>query len=518
MPDLLSVLELAGLSITELTRAQKAAQDSNEPLPVVISRLGLMEDTVVVQAISQAYDLPRAPDVNRLSAPIDCSISPSFLRKHKLLPFGVEGSELLMGLIDPDNHVALSAAQFAEERKLRPHIMGFHSWRKAFDRLYPMDTEYSDQTHSKTWRKDAEGLADLTLDAPAVRLVETLMSEAVDSRASDLHIELKPEGGIVRFRVDGYLQPIHSLDRSVAEAIIARLKVLGGLDVANHRKAQDGRTTLSAHGRPIDVRLSVIPAAYGENAVVRLLDRTDISLDLGELGFSNSDVALIEAATRKPQGLFVVSGPTGSGKTTTLYAALNALRAEHRKIVTVEDPIEYFFDDIHQTQLDTAAELSFANTLRAFLRHDPDIILVGEIRDPETAKTAIQAALTGHMVMTTLHANDAASAPTRLLEMGVEPYLLAATLTAVTAQRLVRRTCLRCCGDGCTTCQDGYSGRLVIAETLRINDSDREIIQQGADPVRLRPSIEKSIKDDGLSKVAQNLTTKDEVLRVLELT
>ena len=299
---------------------------------------------------------------------------------------------------------------------------------------------------------------------------------------------------------------------------------------------------LSARGKPIDVRLSIIPSAYGEGAVIRLLNRADIKLDFAALGFSGPEITRIGDAIARPQGFYLVAGPTGGGKTTTLYAALNALRAPDRKIVTVEDPIEYFFEDIHQTGIDERAGLGFAATLRAFLRHDPDIVLVGEIRDPDTAKTAVQAALTGHMVLSTLHASNAASVPARLMEMGVEPYLIASTLTAASAQRLVRRLCAHCRtpanrpdeliararvsldagaifygpGAGCEQCTDGYQGRLVISETLVIGEAERELLKTRASLDVWQARVETPMLADGVIKAGSGLTSIAEVLRALE--
>lgn len=468
-----------------------------------------------------------------------------FLKHHRLLPIAQDASGLHVAQVDPSDGQGLAGLRFALDCDVIPSVIGFHAWRRSFDALYSDALEEADAStrgRGARWTDDVGEIRDLSLDAPAVRLVETLVAEAVDQRASDIHVERKPEGGLVRLRVDGRLRDIQRLSPGMADGLIARLKVLGDLDVADHRRAQDGRTALSARGRPVDVRLSIIPSAHGEGAVIRLLDRADVRLDLGALGFSDAEAGRLGQAVSRPQGLFLVSGPTGGGKTTTLYAAVNALRSPDRKIVTVEDPIEYFFEDVHQTQLDAAAGLGFADALRAFLRHDPDIILVGEIRDPDTAKTAVQAALTGHLVLSTIHANDAASVPVRLAEMGVDPYLLAATLTATSAQRLVRRLCPHCAtptdaprelleragrfdlidGDfrqpvGCDACGDGYHGRMVITETLVFEADVSDRLRENASLAQLREYIANPLLADGLEKAARGETSIDEVLRALEV-
>ena len=364
----------------------------------------------------------------------------------------------------------------------------------------------------------------------------------MSERASDIHVERTAAGGRVRFRVDGQLKDVGELSPALSEAVIARLKVLADLDVADHRRSQDGRTSLSARGRPIDARLSIIPSIHGEGVVIRLLDRADIQLDFDALGFRTSEIERIRTALKKPQGLVLVSGPTGGGKTTTLYAGLNMLRSPTTKTVTVEDPVEYAFEGVHQTQLDDAGGLGFGHALRAFLRHDPDVILVGEIRDPDTAKTAVQAALTGHLVLSTLHANDAASVPARLIEMGVEPYFLASTLTATSAQRLVRRLCPECAEPvdppvalltriglhlpaadfrtpkGCSACGDGYVGRMVMSETLMFTPEVAALVRERAPIEQLRGHVSEPLLVDGLAKAAAGLTSVDEVLRALEAT
>tara|TARA_R110002073_G_scaffold69054_6_gene171344 strand:- start:44049 stop:45686 length:1638 start_codon:yes stop_codon:yes gene_type:complete len=543
---ILAHLERAGLTAQAADRAAAGCEETGEPLPVVVSRLGLLSDDVVVAALSSAFGLAAVGDDDLPAAIVAPRLNPAFLKTHRALPLRADDTALDLAIVDPSDHEASAGAAFATGLSVRCHVIGFHTWRRAFDRLYDLGgvaDGKSARGRGARWTNDAGEIRDLSLDAPAVRLTESLVAEAVDLRASDIHLERKPEGGAVRFRIDGRLEERQRLSPGMMDGLIARLKILGDLDVADHRRAQDGRTALSARGRPIDVRLSIIPSAHGEGAVIRLLDRADVRLDFPDLGFRAPEIARIRTAIARPQGLFLVSGPTGGGKTTTLYAAVNALRSPDRKVVTVEDPIEYFFEDVHQTQLDAAAGLTFASALRAFLRYDPDIILVGEIRDPETAATAVQAALTGHLVLSTLHANDAASVPARLIEMGVEPYLLAATLTATSAQRLVRKLCPACSipadapkdllaraglpllpdanfrtTAGCSACHDGYKGRMVLSETLVFGDGAGTVVRDGAALDSLRGFVEEPLLVDGLIKASQGLISISEVLRALEAT
>ncbi|WP_339749000.1 GspE/PulE family protein [uncultured Maricaulis sp.] len=543
---MLDQLETAGLTSHAVIRARAAQEETGEPLPVVISRLGLLPDETVVETLAAVYGLSPVEPGELPGAALPLTVTAGFLKQHRCLPLSTEAGALILAVVDPTDHEAVAGVRFVTGLAVSCRVIGFHAWRRAFDDLYGEVASGQDgptRVGSARWTDDAGGIRDLSLDAPAVRLAESLMAEAAEMRASDIHIERKPEGGRVRFRIDGRLQDRQRLSPSMTDGLIVRLKVLGDLDVSDHRRAQDGRTALSARGRPIDARLSIIPSAHGESAVIRLLDRADVRLAFADLGFRTEEIAKIKAATSKPQGLFLVSGPTGGGKTTTLYAALNALRATDRKMVTVEDPIEYYFDDVHQTQLDLAADLSFANALRAFLRHDPDIILVGEIRDPDTARTAVQAALTGHLVLSTIHANDAASVALRLIEMGVEPYLLAATLTATTAQRLVRRLCPACAAPddaphalleanglamlatggfrravGCPACDGGYRGRMVVTETLVFEGEVAALTRDQAPASRLRDFIAEPLLVDGIIKASRGLTSVAEVLLRLEST
>ena len=544
-PMMLEALLKAGVSDEALSQAVMQCERTGENLPVVISRLALADDGAIVEALADAFAIPVLLESRVPSTPVLPDVFNSgFLRSRRILPIAVNEREIEIALVDPSSADALGGVIFATGKTPRPFLIGFDLWRRAYSALYEDGKAAEDgegRTLGARWTRAESGMEGLSLDAPAVQLVESLIGEAVRAGASDIHIERKPSAGLVRFRIDGRLRDMRRMPPGLTEQAISRLKVISDLDVSDHRRAQDGRTTISIGGRPVDIRLSIIPSAYGEGAVIRLLHRADIALDFERLGFSGPERNRISSALKRPQGFYLVAGPTGGGKTTTLYAALNTLRAPDRKIVTVEDPIEYFFEDVHQTGIDEKAGLGFASALRAFLRHDPDIVLVGEIRDSDTARTAVQASLTGHLVLSSIHASDAATVPARLKDMGVDLYLIASTLTAVTAQRLARRLCPECRepveesreiadrygvpfaehnhfheARGCSNCEDGYRGRVVISETLTVDDAVRDLIREDAGSDALRQHLETTMLHDGLDKARSGLTSLSEVLRVLE--
>lgn len=359
-------------------------------------------------------------------------------------------------------------------------------------------------------------------NSPAAARVDAILQHAVEAGASDIHLEPSDTALRVRFRVDGVLRDAPSHPAGLSARIISRFKVVGGLNVAESRRPQDGRIRLRVSGREIDLRISTLPTQPGESVVLRLLDAGATKLNLADLGLPSALTARFQQAIRRPNGLVLVTGPTGSGKTTTLYSALRELNVPSAKLLTIEDPVEYELEGIMQVPLNPAAGLTFAGALRAFLRHDPDIIMVGEIRDLETAQTAIQASLTGHLVLSTLHTNDAPAAVTRLFDMGVEPFLLASSLEAVLAQRLVRRTCPGCRGvrDACEQCGGiGYRGRTGIYELMGMSDELRELVAAGADLRSLQEAARRdglvTLREAGDELVAAGVTTADEVARFI---
>jgi general secretion pathway protein E len=387
-------------------------------------------------------------------------------------------------------------------------------------------------------------ILELTEEAPIIRLLNALMQQAVKERASDIHIEPYEKDLEVRIRVDGSLRKVLSPPKLIQDALISRVKIMARLDIAEKRLPQDGRIRLLIGGRDIDIRVSVVPTTHGERAVLRLLDRNQGLLSMKELGLGDEDREIVEKLLLKPNGLLLVTGPTGSGKTTTLYAALNRIHTEDRNIITIEDPVEYQLKGIGQIHVNAKVGLTFASGLRSILRQDPDVIMVGEIRDQETAEIAVQASLTGHLVLSTLHTNDAPSAIARLLEMGVEPYLAASSFMGALAQRLVRTICPHCKeeykpsksetayfevkpkllwhGTGCDKCNDsGYLGRLAIFELLTADDEVRQLISERAPAHKFKQLLAKkgmtTLRLDGMRKAALGLTTLEEVIRVTQV-
>ena len=364
-----------------------------------------------------------------------------------------------------------------------------------------------------------EDLLEASADAPIIRMLNALLMQAARDGASDIHIEPYERHSSVRFRIDGTLREVVQPNRALHAALISRLKIMADLDIAEKRLPQDGRISLRLGQRAIDVRVSTLPGAHGERAVLRLLDKSLSRLTLASVGMKGATLQRLEQLIAQPHGIVLVTGPTGSGKTTTLYAALQQLDAAHFNIMTVEDPIEYELSGIGQTQVNAKIDLDFAKALRAILRQDPDIIMIGEIRDKETAQIAIQASLTGHLVLATLHTNDAVSAVTRLTDMGVEPFLLSSSLLGVLAQRLVRKICTACQGSGCTDCgHTGYQGRTGIFELLSVDDTLRERIHSRAAESELLSVAKRqgmtSMREDGEHLVAQGITSAQELLRV----
>ena len=364
-----------------------------------------------------------------------------------------------------------------------------------------------------------EDLLETSDDAPIIRMLNALLTQAARDGASDIHIEPYERHSSVRFRVDGTLREVVQPNRALHAALISRLKIMAELDIAERRMPQDGRISLRIGTRAVDVRVSTLPSAHGERAVLRLLDKSEGRLSLEALGMQGDVLSRFTRLVAQPHGIILVTGPTGSGKTTTLYAALSRLDAAHSNIMTVEDPIEYELPGVGQTQVNARIDLTFAKALRAILRQDPDVIMIGEIRDFETAQIAIQASLTGHLVLATLHTNDATSAVTRLTDMGVEPFLLSSSLLGVLAQRLVRKLCRSCQGAGCASCgQTGYAGRSGVFELLVTDDAIRAQIHSRASEADIRAAALAGgmclMRDDGERLVAAGLTSREELLRV----
>jgi general secretion pathway protein E len=452
----------------------------------------------------------------------------AYAERHLVLPLERTDAGLAVALPDPPDLAVLDDLRFLYETPIWPVFVPEAALRAAIDRAYDATRSMAD-TIDAIEASDAAGLSEALEEppdlletgeeAPVIRLVNALLFEAVRAGASDIHVEPGERALVVRFRLDGVLQPVLSPSRRFQAAIAARVKIMARLDIGERRLPQDGRFSVRIGSRFLDVRVSVVPTAFGERVVLRLLDRATTARDLSSLGFEEAVTAPFGRLLAASHGLVLVTGPTGSGKTTTLYAALAHVGPAERNVMTIEDPIEYQLPGVSQMQVNPAIGLDFATGLRAVLRQDPDVVLVGEIRDRETAEIALQAALTGHLVLATLHTNDAATAITRLLDMRLEPFLIASSLLGVLAQRLVRCRCEACGGDGCVACRgSGLRGRIAIAEFLPVDDAFRALVMDRADAAALRRQAVScgmsTLRDDGFAKAARGRTTQAEVLRV----
>ncbi|MCJ7827958.1 GspE/PulE family protein, partial [Patescibacteria group bacterium] len=515
---------------------------------------GLINEQSFGQLVAEYYEVPFASLRHRVIPLETLQLIPENLaRSYRIIPFEKKDDQLLLAMEDPEDLEALELAKRQTGLKVKPYYCTpdaiaknlsqyKKNIRKDFDKIIAENVK-------KTKSSKEKDLNRVAADVPVIKILDTILQYAVAEGASDVHVEMMEKELVVRFRIDGLLRDIISLPKAVHAAIVARVKVLANLKIDEHRIPQDGRFKFQIDEDFISLRVSIIPAFYGENIVMRLLFESARPLSLEELGLSGRNYEVLKRNIHKPHGLVLVTGPTGCGKTTSLYSILNILNTAEVKTCTVEDPIEYSVGRITQIQVQTEAGLTFAAGMRSLVRHDPDIIMVGEIRDSETVKMAIHAALTGHLVLSTLHTNDAPGAIPRLLDMGAENFLIASTVNIVVAQRLVRRICTNCIerykpdeevksliqkrfgvklekqdfyrGKGCEECsQKGYKGRVGIFEILEVSDELRELIIQKASNDRLR---KQAVKDgmvtmlaDGMDKVAAGITTIEEVLRVVQ--
>jgi general secretion pathway protein E len=551
---------LAGILIDQghcdhhtLDRARRVAGDSGHRLDAVLIQLGLVSERGLADAYARLLGLPVAtPDRYPAAEPVLADrLNGPFLRHARAIPLAADGDTLVLAAADPLDPFTASAAAVATERQVRLEVAVPIELEAALNRLYPeADEAPRDESPDTPLEDDTERLKDLASEAPVIRLVNLLITRAVETQASDIHIEPFEDRLRVRYRYDGVLHEAETPPRQLAAAITSRIKIMARLDIAERRMPQDGRIKLAVRGQDVDFRVSTVPSLHGETVVLRILDRTAVSFDYARLGLAAPVVGKFSAALELPNGIVLVTGPTGSGKTTTLYTGLLALNAVTRKIVTVEDPIEYQLQGINQIQVRAQIGLSFASLLRSILRQDPDVIMVGEIRDGETAQIAVQAALTGHLVLSTLHTNSAAAAITRLRDMGVEDYLLTAVLRGVMAQRLVRRLCRACRraapappelvarfrldrfaatgpvaapimlhhAVGCPACrQTGYRGRTAIAEFLELNHEIERLIFSRADHGTIeRAAVAQGMTvmfEAGLAAMLEGETTLEELTR-----
>jgi general secretion pathway protein E len=538
-----TVLRASGLLSREaLARAETVAVESGETLAAVVTRLGLASEAALCDCLAKASGLPRADDAMlRAAMPLGRAIDATFLRDVRAVPFAHDPGVVRVAVVDPFDPFVAEAFGYVYAARVERHVARTSDIDATIERLCQTDVA-EQEADDVASIEDIDRLRDLVSDAPAIRAVNRLIAEAVDARASDIHLEPTEDSLVVRFRIDGMLREMHRLPQAIRNAVIARIKVVAGLDIAERRLPQDGRMRLAVRGHEIDLRVATAASIHGESAVLRILDRSKLALDFVTLGFDDDLAAALRAAVHRPHGIVLVTGPTGSGKTTTLYAALAELNGVERKLLTVEDPIEYRLPGVVQTQVQPAIGLTFATALRSFLRQDPDVIMVGEIRDTETAEIAVQAALTGHMILSTLHTNTAAGAVGRLIDMKVEPFLLASVLAGVLAQRLVRRLCEACrvayVPDkatrhglelpkktefyhpvGCAACNHtGYRGRLALFEFIPVDAVLARLILERADARIIEDAAygagHRSLVADGYAKAARGLTSIEEVLRV----
>jgi general secretion pathway protein E len=535
-----------------IERGRRVAEENGQRLDAVLLQLGLVSERGLAEAFAKLLDLPVAgADRYPQDQPLfGDRLTARFLRHARALPVALDGGTLVLAMADPLDSFTPAAVASATGLNVRLEIAVPIELDAALNRLYPdQETRQAAEVTAAggALEDDTERLKDLASEAPVIRLVNQMITRAVETQASDIHIEPFEDRLRVRYRYDGQLQEADSPPPRLAAAIISRVKIMAKLDIAERRLPQDGRIKLAVRGQEVDFRVSTIPSLYGETVVMRILDRSAVVFDYARLGLSPAVIEKFSTALELPNGIVLVTGPTGSGKTTTLYTGLLALNAVTRKIVTVEDPIEYQLRGINQIQAHAQIGLTFASLLRSILRQDPDIIMVGEIRDAETAQIAVQAALTGHLVLSTLHTNSAAAAVTRLRDMGVEDYLLTAVLRGVLAQRLVRRLCNVCrsstpaspelikrfaldrrCDDGgpitlfrpvgCPACrQTGFRGRAGIAEFLELGPEIERLIFDRADHASIeRAAVAGGMEvmlDAGIAAALAGDTTIEEVVR-----
>jgi type IV pilus assembly protein PilB len=526
-----SLVEKGLITAEQLRQAELEAGADAKPLRKILTKKGLISEEDLTAFLSQQFDLPLVDLTNYLIDPEIIDLIPEGLaRKHLLIPILRIGDDLTVAMADPSDVFALDELHMKTGLNIEPALAVETEVKKALDQHYSakgtleevigsLDREKLEvKPGQETELKKLQGIAE---EPPVIKLVNMMVIEAVRQGASDIHIEPEEETLKIRFRIDGLLHERTGPPKYLQSAVISRIKVMADLDISERRAPQDGRIQMKMEGRDIDIRVSCIPTIYGENVVLRLLDRSQVILELKQLGFLPSILPKYEKLIRCPHGIILVCGPTGSGKTTTLYASLNVINSEDVNIITIEDPIEYHLAGIRQMQVNPKVGLRFADALSSILRQDPDVIMVGEIRDIETARAAVQAALTGHLVFSTLHTNDAPSAVTRLLDMGVEPFLISSSVIGVLSQRLVRTICAECKGEGCKGCiQTGYRGRIGIYELMIPSEKIRALItaKASADEIR-KTAVEAGmqlLREDGQKKVANGITTEQEVMRVTE--
>ncbi len=554
------------LSEPDIERVQELQRETGKKDWQILLQLGMISEEDLRNANSTCFKLPEWKSEKKETFPLLEELPHNFLSRNKILPLRFSNGELDVAIAHPDDSTLLETLYHTTRSKLGVKKVNIYvgcerDIQRGIFELYGTEPEEepSDKVEVVEVAEDIEKLKDMASEAPVIRFVHDAITRAIEASASDIHLELYEKKARLRYRVDGMLSDFSPPHKELYPAIISRIKIMAKLNIAEKRLPQDGRMKLSLAGKEIDIRVSLIPTIHGEGVVLRILDRSSVCLELDKLGFQEGLLKGLRALSRKAEGMILVTGPTGSGKTTTLYSILQEIKSPQTKIVTVEDPVEYSLDEIDQMQVNPQINLTFASALRNILRHDPDVILVGEIRDLETAQIAVQASLTGHLVFSTIHTNNAATAYTRLQDIGVESYLLSSCIVGVLAQRLVRTLCPRCkkecteevcLGDkperlfedvgktslnrdklniinklyrpaGCDMCmQSGYRGRTTIGELLVAGEAIRGLVIAQKDSATItKQAVSKGMKpiwQDGLEKVRAGITSLEELKRVID--
>jgi len=556
------LLEKTSLDPKGLESALAMQRERGGTLGEILVNLKLVSDEDVCEAVSRQMNLPYWSEIPDDTLDLDLlrNVPINFCKRHELIPLKKDGDAVQVAIADPLNTSALDDLQLLMKEPVFPVLARSSSILHAINRAYDLISETAEQMveglHEEdldlvaTELEEPKDLLDAADEAPIIRLVNSVLYQAVKQRASDIHIEPFERQLVVRFRIDGILYDMVHPPKRFQSSVASRVKIMAGLNIAEKRLPQDGRIRIKIAGKDVDIRVSVVPTAHGERIVMRLLDRSQVLLKLDEIGMTGEKLIRMRKLIRMPYGILLETGPTGSGKTTTLYAALSEINTPEKNIITVEDPIEYQLHGIGQIQVNPKIELTFARGLRSILRQDPDVIMVGEIRDLETAEIAIQASLTGHLVFSTLHTNDSPTAITRLIDMGIEPFLVSSSLIGALAQRLVRILCSGCKESyvptdealrevhldrerlpngciyrpkGCAKCAGtGYHGRSGIYELLIVDERIQNLILKGVDAnVIRRAAVERgmtTLRDDGAEKILRGITSLEEVARVTQET
>ncbi len=544
------------ISVEQLEKALEDQSTSGSSLGSSLVKLGYINESDLMDFLSRQFGVPAVdPTKIDIDKKIVELIPSHMIQKYLLVPIALKGNTLSIAMADPSNHFIIDDIRFLTRKNIQVNVATESSIIAVIQEYFDPSTSLEDvigsmddddiDVVSVTDDFDIDSVENEAEQAPVVKLVNLILMDAIKKGASDIHIEPYEKMFRVRFRIDGVLYEIMKPPLKLKNALISRIKIMSRLDIAERRLPQDGRIKLRVRGGEMDFRVSVLPTLFGEKVVLRLLDKSNLQLDMTKLGFEETQLKLFKDAIHKPYGMVLVTGPTGSGKTTTLYSALSELNKTTENISTAEDPVEFNLPGINQVQIHEAIGLTFAAALRSFLRQDPDIIMVGEIRDFETAEIAIKAALTGHMVLSTLHTNDAPSTINRLLNMGVEPFLVSSSVNLILAQRLARRVCTQCkeeaevpeevlldlgvdeddigtfqCykGSGCNVCSNtGYKGRIALYEVMPIYEEIKELILVGASTTEIKREAMRlgmlTLRQSGILKLKQGITTIEEVIR-----